>query len=154
MYATVLALHSAGRWLVLLSLLYALWRAGHGYATNAPFTPADNAVRHWTATLAHMQLLLGMALYITSPVVKANFALLRQNGFALDAAFFSLLHPLLMLGAIVVITIGSALARRRATAQAQFGTLLRWYGLALLLIFLFIPWPFSPLAGRALFRSF
>jgi hypothetical protein len=152
MYATVLALHSACRWLVLLSLLYALFRAGRGYTAGRPFTPADNAVRHWTATLAHVQLLLGMALYVTSPVVRANFAVLRQSGFALDAAFFSLLHPLLMLGAVVVITIGSALARRRAPARAQFGTLLRWYGAALLLIFLFIPWPFSPLAGRALFR--
>ncbi|MDO7876579.1 hypothetical protein Q5H93_17675 [Hymenobacter sp. ASUV-10] len=154
MYATILSLHSAVRWLVLLSLLYALWRAWRGYTSGAPFSPADNAVRHWTATLAHLQLLLGMALYLSSPVVRANFAVLRQSGFALDAAFFSVLHPLLMLGAIVVVTIGSALARRRATARAQFGTLLRWYGAALLLILLFIPWPFSPLAGRALFRAF
>lgn len=154
MYPTVLTLHSAARWLVLLSLLYALGRAWRGYATHAPFTAVDNAVRHWTATLAHLQLLLGMALYITSPVVRANFGVLKQNGLVLDAAFFSLLHPLLMLGAIVLVTIGSALARRRATARAQFGTLLRWYGAALLLILLFIPWPFSPLAGRALFRAF
>jgi len=154
MYATVLTLHSATRWLVLLSLLYALGRAWRGYRTHAPFTPADNAARHWTATLAHFQLLLGVALYLSSPVVRANFTALKQNGFAPDAAFFSVLHPLLMLGAIVVVTIGSALARRRATARAQFGTMLRWYGAALFLIFLFIPWPFSPLAGRALFRAF
>jgi hypothetical protein len=154
MYTTVLALHSATRWLVLLSLLYALLRAYQGYAAQRPFTPTDNAVRHWTATLAHVQLLLGMALYVTSPVVKANFAVLRQSGFAPDAGFFSLLHPLLMLGAVVVVTIGSALAKRRAPARAQFSTLLWWYGAALALILLFIPWPFSPLAGRAYFRAF
>lgn len=154
MYPTILALHSALRWLVLLSLLYALGRAWRGYATQAPFTTADNAVRHWTATIAHVQLLLGMALYVTSPVVRANWAVLRQNGFALDAGFFSLLHPLLMLGAVVLVTIGSALARRRPTARAQFGTLLAWFGAALLLILLFIPWPFSPLASRLLFRAF
>jgi ABC-type Na+ efflux pump permease subunit len=152
MYATVLTLHSACRWLVLLSLPYALFRAYSGLAAGRPFTKTDNAVRHWAATIAHVQLLLGMALYVSSPAVKAGFASLRATGFALDAAFFSILHPLLMLVSVVLITIGSALAKRRAPARTQFQTLLRWYGVALLSILLFIPWPFSPLASRALFR--
>jgi hypothetical protein len=152
MYATVLTLHSACRWLVLGSLVYAIFRAYQGYTASRPFTKTDDAVRHWTATIAHVQLLLGMALYFSSPVVKAAFASLRQAGFTLNEGFFAVLHPLLMLVAVVLITIGSALAKRRATARAQFQTMLWWYGLALLSIFLFIPWPFSPLANRALFR--
>jgi hypothetical protein len=152
MYATLLTLHSAFRWLVLASLVYALVRAYAGLAAGRPFTKTDDAVRHWTATVAHVQMLLGMALYISSPVVKANFASLQATGFALDAAFFAVLHPLLMLVSVVFVTIGSALAKRQSTARAQFQTMLRWYGVALLSIFLFIPWPFSPLAGRALFR--
>jgi hypothetical protein len=152
MYATVLTLHSAFRWLVLASLVYALIRAYSGLAGGQSFTKADDAVRHWTATIAHVQLLLGMALYVSSPVVKANFASLRETGWALNAAFFALLHPLLMLVSVVLITIGSALAKRRAPARAQFQTLLWWYGVALLSILLFIPWPLSPLASRALFR--
>jgi hypothetical protein len=152
MYATVLTLHSAFRWLVLGSLVYALCRAYLGYTANQPFTKTDDAVRHWTATIAHVQLLLGMALYISSPVVKANFASLRETGFALSEAFFTVLHPLLMLVAVVLVTIGSALAKRRPTARAQFQTMLLWYGVALLSILSFIPWPFSPLASRPLFR--
>jgi hypothetical protein len=152
MYATVLTLHSAFRWLVLLSLVYALFRAYQGYISQSPFTKTDDAVRHWSATIAHVQLLLGMALYFSSPVVKANFASLCQTGFALNEAFFTVLHPLLMLVSVVGITIGSALAKRRVTARAQFQTMLWWYGAALLSIFLFIPWPFSPLASRVLFR--
>lgn len=153
MYATVLTLHSAFRWLVLLSLIYAIIRAYSGFAAGRPFTKTNDAVRHWTATIAHIQLLLGMALFVSSPVVKANFASLRGTGFSLNAAFFSVLHPLLMLVSVVIITIGSALAKRRATARAQFKTMLLWYGVALLSIFLFIPWPFSPLASRAFFRT-
>jgi hypothetical protein len=153
MYATVLTLHSACRWLVLLSLGYAIYRAYSGFTSGRPFTKTDDAVRHWTATLAHIQLLLGMALFVSSPVVKANFASLRATGFTLNAAFFSILHPLLMLVSVVLVTIGSALAKRRPTAQAQFKTMLLWYGVALLSIFLFISWPFSPLASRAFFRT-
>jgi hypothetical protein len=152
MYATVLSLHSAFRWLVLVSLVYAIFRAYRGSTANRVFTKTDDAVRHWTATIAHMQLLLGMALYFSSPVVRANFATLRQTGFSLDSAFFTVLHPLLMLASVVIITIGSALAKRRDTAQAQFRTMLWWYGVALLSIFLFIPWPFSPLASRTFFH--
>ncbi|MBF9219937.1 hypothetical protein [Hymenobacter ruricola] len=153
MYATVLTLHSAFRWLVLLSLIHAIFRAWSGLAAGRPFTKTDDAVRHWTATLAHVQLLLGMALYFSSPVVRANLASLRGTGVTLDAAFFAVLHPLLMLVSVVVITIGSALAKRRPTPREQFQTMLVWYGGALLSIFLFIPWPFSPLASRAFFRT-
>lgn len=152
MYATVLTIHSAFRWLVLGSLLYASWRAYSGVTSGRPFTKTDNAVRHWTATVAHVQLLLGMALYVSSPVVKANFASLRQADFSMNEAFFALLHPLLMLVSVVCITIGSALAKRQASAREQFKTMLLWFAVALLSIFLFIPWPFSPLASRALFR--
>lgn len=152
MYATVLTLHSAFRWLVLSSLVYAIYRAYQGYNFSRPFTQNDDAVRHWTATIAHVQLLLGMALYFSSPVVKAHFASLRETGFTLDAAFFALLHPLLMLISVVIITIGSALAKWQPVAAAKFKIIRLWYGVALLSIFLFIPWPFSPLASRALFR--
>ena len=152
MYATVLTLHSAFRWLVLGSLVYAIFRAYVGHTSKQSFTKTDDAVRHWTATIAHLQLLLGMALYVSSPVVKANFASLRETGFSLNESFFTVLHPLLMLVSVALVTIGSALAKRRATAREQFQTMLLWYGLALLSIFLFIPWPFSPLANRALFR--
>ena len=121
-------------------------------AAGRAFSKTDDAVRHWTATIAHVQLLLGMALYVSSPVVKANFASLRQTGFTLNDAFFTVLHPLLMLVAVVLVTIGSALAKRRLTAPEQFKTMLWWFGIALLSIFLFIPWPFSPLANRAFLR--
>lgn len=152
MYATVLTLHSAFRWLVLSSLIYAILQAYQGYNSNRSFAKTDDAVRHWTATIAHVQLLLGMALYVSSPVVKTSFASLRATGWALDSAFFALLHPLLMLVSVVFVTIGSALAKRLHTAAAKFKTMLLWYSVALVSIFLFIPWPFSPLASRALFR--
>jgi hypothetical protein len=182
MYSLLLFLHSLFRWLVLFSLLYAILRAYRGLRSQGdsqssdgtqagrPFTKADDALRHWTATIAHIQLMLGCVLYFTSPLIKLYYspdkAAITRAGATIQAAamtraaaqqelsFFGIIHISLMLAAIVVITIGSALAKRRETSQDKFRTMLTWFSIALALILLAIPWPFSPLASRPLFRTF
>lgn len=152
MYQTLLYLHSAFRWLVLLSLIVAIVTAVQGLRTQRIFTRRDNLIRHWTATIAHIQLVLGMVLYTQSPVIRyfwKNKSEAIQN---LDNTFFALIHLVLMLTAIVVITIGSALAKRRPTNEAAFCTMLVYYTAALVIILCAIPWPFSPLVSRPYFR--
>lgn len=150
MYVLLLTLHSWVRWAVLGALLLALLRGYRGWLTRASFTPFDNALRHWTATLAHVQLMLGYALYFQSPIVAA----FRQQGAAAgsEARFFGLLHVLLMTAAVVLLTLGSALARRRPSDAARFHTMALWFTLALLVVLAAVPWPFSPLAARPWFR--
>ena len=134
------------------SLLLAIYKALKGYFFNLEFKRSDNALRHWTATIAHIQLLIGITLYFQSPVIKyflKNFNEARQS---FDLIFFGLIHSTLMLVAIMVVTIGSALAKRKAGDAEKFRTLLIWYVIALLIIFIAIPWPFSPLANRPYFR--
>lgn len=154
MYLILLTLHSLFRWLVLLSLGASLYKAFRGYTRNTSFSKADNALRHWTATIAHLQLTIGIILYIKSPVT--HYFRTNPSGAMdhRDSAFFGLYHSLLMLAAVVVITIGSALAKRRKTDKEKFRTMLIWFGLGLIIILLAIPWPFSPLAHRPYFRTF
>lgn len=152
MYQTLLICHSFLRWFVLISLLYSIFRAYKGYFYQLSFTKTDNLVRHWTATIAHIQLIFGILIYVQSPIVKylwANFSTAIQN---MDSAFFGILHILLMLTAIVLITIGSALAKRKPTDRDKFKTMLIWFSIALFIIFIAIPWPFSPLASRPYLR--
>ena len=100
--------------------------------------------------LAHIQLLLGFWMYIESPVVKGFWA---ERSFRWsDPLFFSLIHFELMVTAIVLITIGSALVKRDMEDRKKFSVVFRYYGLALLIILLAIPWPFSPLAQRPWLR--
>jgi uncharacterized Tic20 family protein len=153
MYAWLIFLHSLFRWFVLISLLYATFRAYKGYTSHSTFSTIDNAVRHWTATIAHIQLLIGCMVYLKSPLVKYFFGHFKQAVAQRDAVFFGIIHITLMLVAIVVITIGSALAKRRTTAAAQFKTQLIWFAIALLLILIAIPWPFSPFAARPYIRT-
>lgn len=152
MYQTLLFLHNLTRWLVLLGLFYALFRAYKGYVSNAVFSKTDNAVRHWTATIAHTQLLIGMILYFHSPVVKYFMKNSKEAIHDVDVGFFGWIHGLLMLTAIVLLTIGSAKAKRQPVDREKYKTMLTWFSIALILIIIAIPWPFSPLACRPYFR--
>lgn len=150
MYSILLILHSLLRWAVLASLLYAIVRAYQGYTARLAFTPMDNSVRHWTATLVHLQLVFGFTLYMISPVVQA----FRQQGLQARGplAFFGLVHISLMLLAVILITIGSAMAKRQSEDRLKFRTMLLWFSAGLIVIFLAIPWPFSPFANRPYLR--
>ncbi len=154
MYSTLLSLHSLIRWLVVVFLVYTLYRAFVGYTRNKTFSKADNAFRHWTATVAHIQLMIGIILYTQSPIVKHFWTDTKTASQNLELTFYGLLHIVFMLTAIVAVTIGSALAKRRSTDKEKFKTLLVWFFIALILIFIAIPWTFSPLSARPNFRTF
>lgn len=140
------------RWLVLASLLLALYRAYKGYFSKSSFSKLDNAIRHWTATIAHIQLMIGMILYFQSPLTKyflANFNKAVQD---FNLLFFGLIHSLLMLFSIVLITIGSAIAKRKENDEEKFRTMMIWFSVALIILFIAIPWPFSPFSQRPYLR--
>jgi hypothetical protein len=150
MYLTLLTFHSWVRWAVLFGLLFGLGRAYRGWLGGRPFTALDDTTRHSVATIAHVQLVLGYFLYFNSPLVL-SFRL-RDDRHAPGALFFGLQHIILMTLAIVVLTLGSALAKRRVTDNAKFCTMALWFTAALLVMLVAIPWPFSPFAQRPYFR--
>lgn len=152
MHQSLLICHSLVRWLVLVSLIYSIYSAYKGYYSKLSFTKKDNLVRHWTATIAHIQLIFGILVYVQSPILKYFWKNFKEGIENKDTAFFGLIHIILMLAAIVVITIGSALAKRKFSDASKFKTILIWFSIALIIIFIAIPWPFSPLANRPYFR--
>ncbi|WP_426478605.1 hypothetical protein ACP3T3_03830 [Chryseobacterium sp. CBSDS_008] len=152
MYQTLTFLHSLTRWLVLISLIYAIYRSFKGYFSNKKFTGTDNAVRHWTATIAHIQLIIGMTFYFKSPVIQYFWKNFNEAKASFEHVFFSLIHISLMITAIILITIGSALAKRKPSDKEKFKTMAIWFSIALIIILIVIPWPFSPFANRPYFR--
>jgi hypothetical protein len=152
MYQSLLFCHSILRWFVLASLLYSIFRAYKGYSLQLTFTKKDNSIRHWTATIAHIQLIFGILLYVQSPIVKYFWKNFQEGIQNTEIAFFGLLHISLMLFSIILITIGSALSKRKSTDIDKFKTMLFWFSIALIIIFIAIPWPFSPLANRPYYR--
>lgn len=152
MYQTLTFLHSLFRWLVLLSLVYSVFRACKGYFLNLKFSKTADSVRHWTATIAHVQLVLGIILYSKSPIIKYFWKNFTEAKASFDILFFSIIHIALMLLSIILITIGSALAKRKSTDKEKFATMLLYFSIALIIILLAIPWPFSTLAQRPYIR--
>ena len=150
----LLFFHSIFRWLVLINLFFAVYRALRGYFGNRTFSETDNLIRHWAATIVHIQLLLGIILYTQSPNTKVSAPVFTDTGHITGPFFFGVIHLALMLIAIVILTIGSALAKRKEKDLEKFKVMLIWFSIALLIILIGIPWPFSPLAQRPYIHSF
>ncbi|WP_422858603.1 hypothetical protein ACOKFD_14735 [Flagellimonas sp. S174] len=142
------------KWLVLLLLISSIIKSFHGFYKNTPFSKSSNSLRHWTATIAHIQLMLGITLYAQSPITKYFWNNFGQASKHLDSLFFGIIHMLLMLVAIAIITIGSAKSKRKESAKDKFKTMAIWFTIGLILIIVAIPWPFSPLAARPYIRLF
>jgi drug/metabolite transporter (DMT)-like permease len=154
MFQTLIFLHSVIRWFVLGSLVFALYEAYRGYWIKRIYTKGHNSLRHWTATIAHIQLVIGIILYSKSVTVKSLFNGMHTGNHITEPVFFGIIHIALMLLAIIFITIGSAMAKRKTKDEDKFKTMLVWFGAALLIILIAIPWPFSPLAQRPYLRPF
>ena len=154
MYSFLLALHSLVRWLVLVGMLMAIFRGYSGWLFHRKFSKFDNTIRVSTTTVAHIQLVLGICLYVISPVVRYFLQYFKQAVHQREIRFFGMEHITMMLIAIVLITIGSVKAKRQPTDKQKFKTMAIWYTIALIIILSSIPWQFSPLISRPYFRSF
>jgi cytochrome bd-type quinol oxidase subunit 2 len=154
MYSTLLALHSLTRWLVLISLIFAIYTAFKGWFTNKSFSKSDNRIRHWTATIAHVQLILGIWLYFISPIIDYFLHNYKIAVHQREIRFFGMEHNIMMIIAILIITIGSFKAKRKPTNQEKFKTMAIWFTIGLVIILISIPWTFSPFAQRPLLRQF
>jgi|SRR6185312_494190 len=156
MYPEALALHSLVRWLVLISLLFGVYRGFKGWFGNYPFSPFDNGVRKWTAIIAQIQLVIGITLYSISPLVRYFLHHFRTALPEREVRFFGMEHAVVMVAAIVVITIGSIKSRRKKTSREKYKTMAIWYSIGLLMILSSMPLPFSPppFVRRPFFRAF
>jgi hypothetical protein len=153
MYHLLLVIHSFFRWLVLISLVYAVYRGWKGWLGNKQFSKWDNSVRHNTATIVQVQFVLGFGLYFISPLVEYFWQNYSTAVHDRDIRFFGMEHSLMMLIAVSVVTAGSMITKRKTTDKEKFKTMAIWYTIALLLILINIPWPFSPFtANRPYFR--
>lgn len=145
MYSILVVVHSYIRWLVLVSLIYAIYRACKGWLNNTPFSNANNTIRQITVTVAQVQLVIGIWLYTVSPVTQYFLHHLREAMHQRRLRFFGMEHITMMIIAVTIITIGSSLAKLQSSDRLKFKTIAIWFSLGLLIILMAIPWKFSPL---------
>ena len=105
--------------------------------------------------LAHIQLIVGIGLYAISPDVSYFWSNFKTSVHTKALRYFAMEHAFLMLLSILIITAGAIVTKRQKTDEGKIKIQLIWLVLALLVIFLSIPWPFLPFSiPRPYFRGF
>lgn len=139
MYNMLLHAHSGIRWIVLGLLLLSVieifirWKMGKEFAKN------DKLRSVATMAFMHVQLLIGLILFAISPKVQFSGASMKDS----ILRFFLVEHPLMMILAIIVVTIGYIRHKKHETSAKKFKTIFWYYLIALVLILAGIPWPFQ-----------
>lgn len=142
MYTGSKHFHSYVAYLVLLLVAIAVLHAVLSLARKQPFTPASRKYALFGLIAVHVQLLFGLLLYFVSPMGFSNF-----SGEAMGnslSRLYMLEHPLMMLVAATLITIGHARAKRATEDARKFKTIAWSYGIGLALIMSRVPWQVWP----------
>ena len=87
-----------------------------------------------------VQLLVGIALYAVSPLVRGGLRDVTTAMRAPDVRVFMADHPAIMLVAVGLAHVGSVAAKRAPSDGAKFARGAVWFGLSLALILFGIPW--------------
>ncbi len=129
-------IHSYWAYLVLAILIFAVVNAIIGLTQKKQFTDKDLRIGLFTLIVTHIQLLIGIALYL----YQGRYANMGETMKVSEARLLALEHPLMMILAIVLITVGWSKHKKKTDSSAKFKTFAIFYGLGLLFILSRIPW--------------
>ncbi|MGB0424718.1 MAG: hypothetical protein ACPGED_10350 [Flavobacteriales bacterium] len=130
--------HSGLRWVLLIVLILGIVRFFSKKA-NGTFESGDKKLALFGLIFCHIQLLIGLAIYLLGDFP----GLLGELGMGSKfARFFGMEHVLMMVIGIVIITFGYSSSKRMSDSKKKFSRLAWTYLIGLLLILSRIPWPF------------
>ncbi len=150
---TLLVLHNLVRWLVLLFGFWTLISAISGMGSKREYASGDSRANFFFMLSMDIQLLIGLILYFTG----AWFERLKHLGENMKdpmLRFFTMEHGLLMIIAWILVHAGRMSVKKTEGSQSKFKKTLIYFGIALLLILVAIPWPFREAVARPWFRWF
>lgn len=141
MSEAIKVLHSYWAYLVLLILVLATFNAIIKTLSKSPYGAKDFRISLFTLIVSHIQLLIGIVLYFTSPYFSAFSEqgmgeVMKNPGLRL----YLVEHPLTMIIAIVLITMGYSKHKKKLSSTKKFRMIAIFYALALILILSRIPW--------------
>ncbi|MBT8295434.1 MAG: hypothetical protein KJO51_03380 [Gramella sp.] len=140
MYETIKFIHSYWAYLVLFMLLIASFNAIIGYASNKEYSATNFRIALFTLIVSHIQLLIGIVLYFTSGNMgrwEGGMGEVMKNS---TMRLYLVEHPLVMVIAIALITIGYSKHKKKLTSRPKFKMLAIFYGFALVAMLSRIPW--------------
>jgi hypothetical protein len=148
----LLHLHSFLRWVILIFLLVAIYKSFTD--RNKSYTGGHKKTGIFLMICADIMLLLGLYQWFTGPWGLKS---IQTNGMGVVMKnsvlrFFAIEHLIGMLIAIILIHIGYSYAKKNIPDSVKHKRTLVFFGLALLVILISIPWPFRLVgSGRVWF---
>src|ERR1044071_1027852 len=149
MYSFLLSVHSIFRWVILILLFAAIFKSIAD--RNKPFTKSHTTLGLVLMIFCDLMLLVGLYQWITGPwglklIQNTGMKGVMHNNFE---RFFAVEHITGMIVAIILVHVGRSYAKRSIPDKTKHARTLLFYGLALLIILISIPWPFREVgAGR------
>ena len=148
----LLHLHNLLRWVILVLLVLSVLKSYSGMKSNITFTAGDKKIWFFTMISAHITLVLG--LYQWTLGRFGLFTYIKPEGVSMmkdpTLRYFQMEHPVMMIVAIVLITLGYGMSKKSVSDADKFKKAYKYFLVALILILVSIPWPFREI-GRPLF---
>jgi hypothetical protein len=134
-------IHSYWAYFVLIILIIAVFNAIAGLRSKKEFQAKDLRISLFTLIASHIQLIIGLIAYYMSTA----YSMMKEVGMGEVMKNSELRkplveHPLLILIAIALITIGFSKHKKKESDAAKFKTIAVYYAIALVLILAVIPW--------------
>ena len=134
-------IHSYWAYIVLLILIFAVVNAITGLSSKKEFKDKDLRISLFALIASHIQLIIGFIAFYTSNFYDSMRSLGMGEVMKNSELRKPLIeHPLMIIIAIALITIGFSKHKKKTTDSSKFKTITIFYGIALLLILGMIPW--------------
>jgi cytochrome c biogenesis factor len=140
MYEFLKGLHNLLRWIVMLGGVWALITAVRGLAVRAQWTASERRAGAIFAGSLHLQIVVGLLLYLVSPLIRGGFSDFAAAMGDRATRFFLMEHMVIMILAAVAAQVGLSTARRASDDRSSFVRATVGYALAWALLLYGIPW--------------
>lgn len=139
---TIQFIHSGWAYLTLIILVLATFNALFKFFSDKEFDAKDFRISLFALITMHIQLLLGIVLFFTKDYFTTISEVGGMGEVMKNAALRSNIieHPLTMIIAVVLITMGYSKHKKKLVSRPKFRILAIFYTLALILVLAKIPW--------------
>jgi len=142
MFETIQIIHSYWAYITLLLVVLATLNALKGLFAKNEFSQNDSRISLFALIVTHIQIILGIFMFIYSPNAMGAIKGSGMGAVMKDSMlrFSTVEHPLMMIIAVVLITIGYSKHKKKENSNGKFKVIAIFYTIALLLILSRIPW--------------
>lgn len=134
--------HSGWAYIVIIVLGLATINSLIGFFTKKEFGNRDFSLALGGLIVTHIQLLLGLVLWAIGPyssILFNDFSSLMTPD-AREARLLALEHPLMMIIAVTLLTIGYSKHKKKIVSHGKFKLLAIFYTLTFIVVLSRIPW--------------